>query len=398
MTPRAAAVLAGLLAAAMAGRADETPPLPCAPTAGPAVEAVSEGTHVRREPDGGSTSVAVVDVDMNLPVLTRCGGWVRVRYLEWKGWVWTGHGDAPRVRGSRLKPPLPDQASLDLARGLLAGRAAERAFGPYTFLTDVRDEGLLARFGRTAAALSEIHAARYGARALPTAGAVIVVFGREADYRTYERSAEGVAGLGARGHAGGGLAALTIDNLDADEATALVVHEVAHMLNRAALGPDLPPWLDEGIAEDMAFSRFGPSGALVPGTWRSRRFVSTWIAKDSNGRDVNVVKTSISGPGVTAADLVRRGREGTLPSLELLVSLSYPDFVSVEARPVTYPMSCLLVRYLLEVHAAAFHAFLATVAAGGTEEGLDLFAGLCQDAQTLEKGFKAWLPALWLDP
>ena len=120
MSPRAAAVLAGLLAASMAGQADDAASQPCAPAPGPAEEAVPAGTRVRGEPDGGSLSMAVVDVDMSLPVLMRCGAWVRVRYLEWKGWVWTGSGDAPQAREFRLRSPLPDPAGLALARGLIS--------------------------------------------------------------------------------------------------------------------------------------------------------------------------------------------------------------------------------------------------------------------------------------
>jgi hypothetical protein len=84
-------------------------------------------------------------------------------------------------------------------------------------------------------------------------------------------------------------------------------------------------------------------------------------------------------------------------SLEMLVSLPYRDFGSAEARLVTYPLSALLVRYLLEAHGAAFRAFLAAVAAGGAES-LDLADGMCLDWPAFEKGFHAWLPSLWLQP
>ena len=81
-----------------------------------------------------------------------------------------------------------------------------------------------------------------------------------------------------------------------------------HLLNRRAIGPALPPWLDEGLAEDLAQSRV--EGRRVVGGTLAEVVLRAGPAWESHG-------------GLAAAQLLRGAlAAGTLLPLPALASRS----------------------------------------------------------------------------
>ena len=46
------------------------------------------------------------------------------------------------------------------------------------------------------------------------------------------------------------------------DVAATLIHELVHALNTRSIGPALPPWLDEGLAEDLSYAALGPGGEI----------------------------------------------------------------------------------------------------------------------------------------
>ena len=136
----------------------------------------------------------------------------------------------------------------------------------------------------------------------------------------------------------------------------MLVHELVHLLNRRFLGPALPSWLDEGLAEELAMSRIAADGTLVPGSLG--RF-------ESGSRD----RALLVGGGEIHLGALRAGmRRGDLPTLEELVGLDRTGFQAEDRFQIHYALSAFWVRYLLSGAAPAgadgFRSFLAAVAEG----------------------------------
>jgi len=263
---------------------------------------------------------------------------------------------------------------------LLGERAARSALGPYALVYDVGASAPLERWSALAALLDASYAARYGVSPVGRPAETVAIFAREADYRALEEEDERLAGLDASGHASAGLAALWTEGRSRQEAESTLVHELAHFLQRRALGPALPPWLDEGLAEDLAQTPF-EGGDLVFGTTR--------IDIERDGP-----RTLIRG-GLAALDEVDRAAlEGRLPSLERLVGLDWREFVGPEAK-LHYGEALWFVRYLLDggdpARAAGFRGYLAAIARGEPADGGHLMAALDSDWGELDAGFRAWL-------
>lgn len=263
---------------------------------------------------------------------------------------------------------------------LLGERSARSALGPYALVHDVDAAAPLERWSALAALLDASYAARYGVSPVGRPAETVAIFARETDYRALEAEDERLAGLDASGHASAGLAALWTEGRSRQEAESTLVHELAHFLQRRALGPALPPWLDEGLAEDLAQTPF-EGGDLVFGTTRVD------IERDGP-------RTLIRG-GLAALDEVDRAAlEGRLPSLERLVGLDWREFVGPEAK-LHYGEALWFVRYLLDggdpARAAGFRGYLAAIARGEPADGGHLMAALDSDWGELDAGFRAWL-------
>ena len=261
-----------------------------------------------------------------------------------------------------------------------------RALAPFSLATDVRDERLLATVGTVAAALPADFEARFGLSA--AAEGTLVLFARGADFRAW-LAAEGGGDPAVEGLARHGVAAFAVEDLRSDEVTALMVHELSHLLVRAAAGRQLPPWLDEGLVEELAISRRDARGHTVPGSLRVRSTVRSTSATALPGRAR--YERTISGPGAALITLLR----GPRPPLAELLAMPAATFTAASGRPERYAVAAFFVRYLLDADGERwrqpFRAFLAAVAAGGPADAAALEAALGVSLAELQGRFDPWL-------
>ena len=388
---------------------------------------VEPGTRLHGEPDVRSPAVAVIDVEIELAALDRREHWVQVRYGAWKGWVATGALAADVMQVGR-----PDQAAwrLALAREMLGssperGRSAgagSRSLGHFALETDVENPQLLRYLSRIARHLPEAFRERYGLelrraegvpsnpraggapgdrdadgalRDLSATGDAVVIFSREEDYRAYEAQVRPETDRGALGHAAFGLAVLYVGRQGPEEVAAVLVHELTHVLSHRALAAAPPTWLDEGMANDLAFCRIDGARRLVLGSLGGRSVVieehsyrpGGWIDVD---RAVH-----LSGPAATRNQLRERWRSGNAIRIEKLTGLPAGQFFDPEDRQARYDVSAFFVRYLLDGEdgelAPGFHAFLASLASGEPVDSSALARALGRGWPELEDGFAAWL-------
>lgn len=285
---------------------------------------------------------------------------------------------APAPQARRPPPPptedgfrgrlaeAPDAELLAAARGLLAGGGRLETCGPYPLYTDSQNARLIATCGRLAERLDEVYESRYGLRPRGEPASAIVLFGNAESYRDFAR--EGGVPLGYAGYA---LAARGLAVFHAADAAPIegflttLVHELTHLVNRRALGVNLPPWLAEGLADGIGDSAtpdgFEPIDGISGLEPLARRL--------RDARDAE-----------RAGDLAR------------LVTLGRGEFdrgvVSYD-----YEQSALLVRFLLSEPqlASGFRKFLADFAAGAVYDPERLAADLGSDWGDLDRRFIQWL-------
>ena len=322
-------------------------------------------------------------------VLERDPPWVRVALRDGReAWV---DLEAPRDRtpplGSAPTPPGPLPArrampeALALADSLLVGPASERSAGGYRLRSDVADVALLDRLAERVAELETVYEQRYGVRPVGEPAETIVLFSLEESYRRFESRVPELRGLASTGHAIGGVGALFAGDRREREVLATAVHEVTHLLNRRALGPALPPWLEEGLADELSLLGLPRAGGGSP-------FAGTL--------EVDATTIRGSGPLAGLVQLLDRLEAGTLPSLESLVASDWQDFREDPRARELYSLSGFFIDYLLERESrsglrSGFRSFLAAVARGGPASGERLIAAVGVSWTELEADFRSWL-------
>jgi len=295
-------------------------------------------------------------------------------------------GEPPLGRAAEPPRPLPgrsaDPERLRAAETRLGASLQRTAAGPYGLLVDARLAPPLERWGALAGALDAAYAERTGQAPIGEPAETVVLFADEAAYRDFQGLETRIAGIPTGGHASAGLAALWSLDRTPDEIESTLVHELVHFVSRRALGPALPPWLDEGLAEDLAQTPFDAAHArFEPGGFR-----------------VDVTRTgeriAIRG-GLAALDLAARALDGParLPVADLL-RLDWEGFVGA-AAPVRYAQALVWIRFLLDGgdagRAARFREFLAGVARGEPADGARLLDLLGEDPAELEAALAAWV-------
>lgn len=365
---------------------------------------LEHGSRLRLAPDLLSPLLEVVAESATVPVLERYEGWVRVRYGVFKGWVLEAGDDTGPVISAAPPDRQASLVRLDRVREILGGRARETTLGPYGLLTDLGDERLGRQLGPLVASLAESYRERFGLDPGAPRGETIVIFDRERDYREFEREDLRLAGLETLGYTGQAIlsaadsaepvvSTLVVTFLGDREPELLreiLVHELTHMLNRRAVGPYLPPWLEEGLAEDLAWSRVDSSGRLVVGSWGG----SADTRHYSWARRAIAMSTSLSGSRAALSALLGSWRTPFRPELEVLARLSWEALVTPASRALLYAQSGFLTRYLLDGagkgSARGFRAYLVDVAGG--KAGSDaLWPRLDASPDALEEDFYLWL-------
>jgi hypothetical protein len=275
----------------------------------------------------------------------------------------------------------PDPAALAVATDLLGAGGAAGRLGPYALYTDV-PRGRLFALDRLAAAVEPAYRARYGRVPVGTPREAVVLFDREEDYRRLQAADSVLAGLPAAGHTAGGLVAAYVGGQGPGEVAATLVHELAHLLNRRALGPSLPPWLDEGIADDLAGSEVGPTGELRPG-------------RIGGSVREHPARLELHGAVASLRQLEQALAAGRAVPLARLTAMEWEEFVRSGDSSLHYAQASFFVRYLLDggdpALAAGFRRFLDAVADGGAPGGEALRAGLGRSWGELEAGMAAWV-------
>jgi hypothetical protein len=276
--------------------------------------------------------------------------------------------------------PGPSSARLERAASLLRPAGREATLGPWRLFTDVADGPFLEQLGRVAARLPECYRARFGLDAEPRPGETLVLFARDASYRAFTADTAELRTLATRGHAGGGLAA-AVAGTAPDETRPVVVHELAHLLTHEAFARPPPPWIDEGLSEDLAWCRADTKGRLLFGT-----FDAVTTARPLGG---GIMRTT-AGPRPTVDEFLERARTGRRPALSALLAPDTRLFSDAGTRRDAYTAAGLLVRFLLAgdpARAERFRVFLRAATLGAPAGLDDLTAALGTDARSLEKEY-----------
>lgn len=354
---------------------------------------VGVGISVRAAPKSSAPLLFMTERLNDYRVRSRKGSWIEIELAD-GGSAWFDP-DAPRAKepplGSDPLPPTPLPAAkpsperLAEVKALMrADRVIERPLGGYTLLTDVSRNGVIEPFSNRLEQIEAIYARRYGVVPLGEPAETIVLFADEASYRQLESTIPELRGSGSAGHASRGLVATFAGERPVREITATVVHEIGHLLSRRALGPALPDWLGEGLADELAWMAVpeAEGASIYEGLRRT--------AETDAG-----VTIYYSGPLAGLRSLVQRARKGRLPPLELLVAPSFPASSAISGEEL-YSYSSFFVHYLLERRQPrrwdqGFRAFLADVAAGEAPSSQNLLSRLDTDWPTLDLDFRAWL-------
>jgi hypothetical protein len=409
MARLALAGLALLLLTPTPGAAQEAPlGKPSAFDLAPASERVlaRAGSRLYSEPDPRAATVAILDVDTELEVIERDKEWARVRHdgrLCWfapEGTAAAHFRPAPLDRDGAtagatlvldLLTAVPDPAAdrLAAALGHLDAISAAGRLGPFPLYTDAIDPRRIRRLQGVGDQLPAAYAERYGLAPEAAPAGAVVLYSRARDYQAFVGETQEIADLAARGHALYGIAALYAGRDATDEVMTILVHEMVHLLNRAVFHRPLPAWLEEGLANDLAWSEVGRDGRLELGSWGG----STRLTRP-NSRDGTIVVEQ-SGAQASHRKLLEWWRQGDLAPLPELFDMSWVRFVEPQRRPVHYAQSAMLIRFLLDgengMRAASFRDFLGEAASGSEPSPTLLESHLGRTTAELERDFGLWL-------
>ena len=350
-------------------------------------EWVSPESSLYAAPGEGAEVVKRFEVYANLSVLERQGEWARVEHEGASGWIRIASGQEP-IFGSDPAPNVPrpgrgpDPERLARARRVLGNEGFEGKLGPYSLWTDLQDRTLLSLLGRVASTVEGVYQERYGRTPLPGAAEAVIVFRREESYRRFQAAEKGLAGLPAAGHSGHGLVAFYVGDRTTNDVAATLAHELTHALNRRAIGPPLPAWLEEGLAGDLGGSLVTEDGRLDP---------------TRPGGEAHVDAEFITYSGLRASLLngSRAIGSGKLPPLRRLIEMEDRRFLVPLPGERNHAHAALLVRYLLNgdngTHADGFRDFLESVSRGGPPSGDELLRHLDTTWGRLEAGFRAYV-------
>ena len=279
--------------------------------------------------------------------------------------------------------PVPARAAdpelLARATRHFASPPTERRVGGYRFLTDTGDLARIERWSALLAALEPAWSERYGTAPIGEPAETIVLFEQLASFRELQLGEPGLGALEANGFTHAGVVALASGELDESELEATLQHELAHLLTRRAIGPALPAWLAEGIAEEFGLAPFAGDRldfASVRGS----------VRRDGNRFELRA--------GYALLDrLRRRVASGDVPSLASIAAVHELEFSSGDAGLDRYGAAFGWVRFLLAEPALArgFRAFLAAVARGEAPTLDRLERELGGPLAALEGPYAAWV-------
>lgn len=332
----------------------------------------------------------------NYRVRSRQDPWVEIERADGStGWIDRSRprdltpplGEAPEPPGPLRARPA-DEERLRLVREAMGTAERRLEIAGYEVWTDVqgRDQmfDALRRQLRQAEASYET---LYGRRPVGVPAESLALLVGVEDYLAVQEQVRGLEGVrGSLGHTVGGLAVVAVGGRSRDEVVSTALHEVGHLLNRRALGPSLPAWLSEGLAEH--FSSLGPGLLQHERPERAPRF-----------RRVEGMAVFYSGPRASLRLLAERARTSRLPDLRDLLEMDSDRFVRGAEAPLRYAAASFFIDFLLRDEALGrrFRAFLESVASGGGVDAAALGEWLERDWALLDLQFNQWLVALDLE-
>lgn len=316
---------------------------------------LAAGARLRQAPSFTAPILEILGTALELPVVDRQGDWVRVRYGTWFAWI---HPADAKVKGP-APSFVPDEERLRRARSLLGAAVTPQSLGPYTLYTDLEDPSLLDWLTAIAWDVLRAYEERFALDPGVPVDEVVIVFAHEADYRAFEAAEARIAGTDSRGYTTEGLSVLFVGALRRDDIASVFIHELTHLLNRRVFRSTLPPWLEEGLAEDLAFCQVTGRGILRLGTLAG-----------ASPRGIEDT-TTVSGPKAQLAALLRSWDGGRQPDLAELMATDWSDFVQPHRRAIHYTASAMFLRYLSD---------------GGDKELGRAFRSFLRDAAVAEAG------------
>jgi hypothetical protein len=363
---------------------------------------VRPGDRLHERPDVASPVVHEITSIRNLYLLDRRGDWYRVRLARpaappLQAWVLLEDYVEPSPEVLRQPDPvLPLPATPPVSERVAAARRGMRGggqqleCGAYPLYTDVEAPALVDICARLTTDLEEVYGRRYGLQPVSPPAEAIFLYREAAAYHGFvDQQRVPVDSRRAHAFPAEGYVALYLGDQSLAEVLSVLVHELTHLLNRRSLGPALPPWLAEGLADDLGESKIGEDGSLEPGTLGGEQ-------------KVDGSTSSRSGAVAAAIDLQQALDHGELPTLATLLELDRRQFRQPDRVQMHYALSSFWVRYLLSGFepelAEGFRRFLRRVAAGEPITAELLGRSLDRDLASLESGFRTWLRLRFLTP
>ena len=293
------------------------------------------GTRIRREPRRDAAVLEILGAAIDLPLLETREGWIRVQYGAWKGWVHltAGNSLSPSREPIAVEPAV---ARIARARALLDPPAAPGRLGPFPLHTDVTDDDLLEWLSTLAADTVDVYRSRFDLDTGTVYPESVILFSNRAAYNVFQAEEPRLTQSHSLGYSSNGLAVLSVGIASRQDIGSVLVHELTHLLNRRVFGAGLPAWLDEGLAEDLAYCRIDRNGRLRVSSLGGNRISSPTGSWRVTGAKAHLVV------------LLEHWDTPERPSLSELPILDRDDFLDPGRRSILYSESTFVIRMLLD--------------------------------------------------
>lgn len=369
---------------------------------GPRFVWAQPGDLLHAEPDRESPVLTTVTSITNLSVISQRGDWYwvwlpRTESRPLRAWVWLQDYRPPTREVLQQADPVlplpaasPNPERLAVARRLMREGGVDLDCGEQTLITDAPDDEVASLCATLTGNLEKLYSGRYGLQPVSPPAEAVLLFLRAEDYRTF-RALERVSVDHGLAHASPaeGYLALFRGSMATGEVLSTLVHEATHLLNRRALGPALPLWLNEGLADDLAQSRIDAAGQVHTGSLGGEEV-------EQDGRIV------VTGGRAAATALLEAMEIGDLPTLRELMQMDDDQFHRADRVELNYATSSFWVRYLAGGSdpnlTRGFRRFLQDVATGQVLDDELLLSRLGAEWEELESGFRLWLPVQYIRP
>lgn len=365
---------------------------PVATTAAMDLEFVGTGARLLAEPRASAELVRITDSLRRYEVLERRDSWALLLLGRTDDEVESAWVDleaerdmSEPPRGNAPEPPRPRPAAaatreqIDAVMAHLEQPIEQSSAAGYSLLLGLRDPVLTGALRAELLEIESAYSARYRLEPLGDAAETVVVFRDEENYRAFQETAPALAGLRSAGHSIRGLVALYKGDRSLGDVRETLRHEVAHLLNRRSLGPALPPWLGEGIADDLALlSKLEGDDPFA-------------LYRFTLGNE-----TLYRGPLASLRLLQQTMDAGGWVPLHRMLGMDWEQFVRGGRAPLLYAQSSFLVHWLLESRPDAFRRYLNGVSLGRPASAAELSRACGVEIQELDAEFRAWLDG-WSD-